>query len=240
MISLPIGKFSKLSKLAKHSLYFQHKLSQLFLFLAFSLFCFVLVEFRVAYSGYLTYSFLLWNLFLAWIPYLISFALTFFPSLRLHKLLSIGLIALWLLFFPNAPYILTDLFHLQERPIVPIWFDLALILSFALHALFLAFVSLSDLHDYLASHYHKYWAWAFSFISLVLSGFGIYLGRYLRWNSWDLLTNPKELIKDIGVIFANPTIYVRPYAMTLVFAILLIFCFLLVRSFRWRNAKKNV
>lgn len=222
---------SKLASLAKHSVYFKLKLFQLALLLSFSIFCFILVRFRVAYSGYPTYLFLIWNLFLAWIPYVISFALTFFPSLKVHKLLSAGLILMWLVFFPNAPYILTDLFHLKERAGVPIWFDLSLILAFALNALFLAFVSLSDLHDYLAARYHKYVAWVFSFISLILSGFGIYLGRYLRWNSWDLLTNPKELIKDIGIIFVNPTTYVRPYAMTAVFSVMLGFCYLIMRSF---------
>jgi hypothetical protein len=104
---------------------------------------FALIAVRVLITRELLFVFLLWNLFLAAIPFFLSAALHLAskpPKARL--LLPVGVV--WLLFFPNAPYLVTDLFHLEPRPGVPYWYDLALIMSCAWNGLMLAFASLLD------------------------------------------------------------------------------------------------
>src|SRR5258707_5924632 len=110
--------------------------------------CLALLAVRVVYSDSLNYSFLAWNLFLAWLPMLCSlFAYNAYKRLgRLSWLVVAGCALAWLLFFPNAPYILTDLMHLSPRPDAPLWFDVLLVIAFAWTGLFLGLVSLSLMH----------------------------------------------------------------------------------------------
>ena len=89
----------------------------------------MLVFFRIQWSGSLLYIFLIWNLFLAWVPFLFSLALTEFSKRSKSKIKMLSLFCGWLVFFPNSPYILTDLFHLSIGKAVPMWFDLVFILS---------------------------------------------------------------------------------------------------------------
>lgn len=131
-------------------------------------------------------------------------------------------ISLWLLFFPNAPYILTDLFHLRHREGAPLWFDLLLILSFAWTGLMLGYVSLVDIQQVVSRTYNKITGWLFAVAALMLSGFGIYLGRFERWNSWDVISNPKGLAKDILLPIINPLGNLRVWGISAAFAIFLI------------------
>lgn len=198
-----------------------------------------LEAFRVYYSGYGTYIFLIWNLFLAILPYIIS---TFF-LLYYRKINSIFLTAVilsaWLLIFPNAPYIVTDFFHLEPRVAVPYWFDLGLILSFAWNGLMLGFISLYDVQTALGRRFGAFKGWAFAIFSLVLGSFGIYLGRYERFNSWDILTNPVSLFIDIADRFIHPFSHPRTMLMTLLFSVVLIFGYVtLTALFRPRKAEK--
>jgi uncharacterized membrane protein len=89
----------------------------------FSIFCFHLFVFRVIYTGSLEFRFLNWNLFLAFIPWFLS-SVIILKDLQSNKLLLTFLILVWVLFFPNSPYILTDLFHLGTSSRAPVWFDL--------------------------------------------------------------------------------------------------------------------
>jgi uncharacterized membrane protein len=179
--------------------------------------------FRIYYSGFYTYLFLNWNLFLAILPYVIS---TFF-LLYYKKINSLPLTALilfsWLLLFPNAPYIVTDFFHLEPRANVPYWFDLGLIFSFAWNGLILGFISLYDIQTALARRFSAVKGWVFAIFSLVLGSFGIYLGRFERFNSWDILTNPMELFVDITNRLTHPMQHPRTLLMTILFSLLLIF-----------------
>ncbi|MBO2009070.1 DUF1361 domain-containing protein [Hymenobacter negativus] len=176
---------------------------------------------RAAMTGRLTFLFLIWNLFLAVIPFGLSTMLgTAKGSLKARILLPVG--AAWLLFFPNAPYILTDLFHLDTRPGVPLWYDLALILSCAWNGLMLAYASLSDMQR-LVQQRLGFWAgWGFATVALLLSSFGIYLGRYLRFNSWDVLTNPLSLFYDILNRILHPFSFPGTWGVTLVFGLFLL------------------
>ncbi|HEX8505641.1 MAG TPA: DUF1361 domain-containing protein [Hymenobacter sp.] len=180
----------------------------------------VLVVGRVVMTGRLTFLFLVWNLFLAVIPFALSTLLgTAKGPLRARLLVPVG--AAWLLFFPNAPYILTDLFHLDARPGVPLWYDLALILSCAWNGLMLAYASLSDMQRLVQLRLGVGAGWAFAGVALLLSSFGIYLGRYLRFNSWDVLANPLTLFYDIVNRILHPFSFPGTWGVTLVFGLFL-------------------
>jgi len=145
----------------------------------------------------------------------------------LNKNISVALlIASWLLFFPNAPYILTDLFHLQYRSTSrTIWFDLIEILSFAWAGLLFGLLSLMDI-EYLLLLKFKTKITSFIIITfLFMSGFGIYLGRFLRWNSWDIISNPIGLFNDIAERFMHPIHHPRTWGMTILMGILLNFIY---------------
>src|SRR5687768_15042246 len=158
--------------------------------------CFILFRIRIMLSGSTDYVFLIWNLFLAWIPlgmaYFVSFA-----KKRRYVLITVPLAAtLWLLFLPNAPYILTDLQHLSyPYGGVPVWFDMLLINWFAWTGLLLGIFSLFLMHDIVRRMIGRWAGWFFVLSVSLLSGLGIYLGRFLRWNSWDLLFRPLELLE---------------------------------------------
>lgn len=141
--------------------------------------------------------FLPWNLGLAWIPLLISMLYFNRQKHRISKAGQFLAWGLWLLFYPNAPYIVTDLVHLKLRSPVPVLFDFLLITSFAVTGLLIAHVSLTQMHEIVKKKRGKVIGWYFVGIVMVLTSFGIYLGRILRWNSWDIVTNPVGLLPDI-------------------------------------------
>ena len=183
---------------------------------------------RVLMTGHGTFLFLVWNLFLAVIPFALSTMLgTAKGPLRARLLVPVG--AAWLLFFPNAPYILTDLFHLERRAGVPLWYDLALILSCAWNGLMLAYASLADMQRLVELRLGVYSGWAFAALALLLSSFGIYLGRYLRFNSWDVLANPLTLFFDIVNRILHPFSFPGTWGVTLVFGLFLLVGYATVR-----------
>ncbi len=215
------------------------------LLLVFSVLCFVLSIIRVFASATPTFLFLNWNLFLAFVPWALSSTLIVFPYLQQKKLAVISLVGTWLLFFPNAPYILTDLFYLRLTSGMPMWFDLLLILSFAWVGLLFGFISLWDIEKILkryliTSRLHKVldFRWAISLFSsllLFIGSFGIYLGRYLRWNSWDIIAEPFALIYDIGDRFINPIDHPRTWGVTLFMGLFLNVVYWSLRLIKYRK-----
>ena len=195
--------------------------------------------FRVYYSGFNSYFFLIWNLFLAIIPYTISTLFLLYYK-KVNSFLLLGLIIFsWLLLFPNAPYIVTDFFHLEPKAKIPYWFDLGLILSFAWNGLILGFISLYDMQTALGRKFGVIKGWIFSIISLVLASFGIYLGRFERFNSWDIITNPVSLFIDIADRLIHPFAHLGTMLMTLLFSAILIFGYItLVSLFKPKKAEK--
>jgi uncharacterized membrane protein len=189
---------------------------------------------RVFYAGiWWHYSNLVWNLFLAWIPYLFSLlaAVLFrrYPRKWWLLLLPGGL---WLIFFPNAPYIVTDFLHLEYRPPVPLWYDIGLLATFAWTGCFLAIASLRTM-QFLVRHYlGRFLSWVFVAGALGLSGLGIYLGRFGRFNSWDLLFQPQDVLKDILVRVFNPFNNLRFFGFTLMFTAFLLVLYLMFTSIR--------
>ena len=185
-----------------------------------SVFSFMLTVFRIVYSNSFEFISLNWNLFLAFIPWFLS-SVIILKKLENNKILLSLLMLAWVLFFPNAPYILTDLFHLGHVPNAPIWFDLIMILSFALTGLLFGFVSLLDIEKIFSRYLDKS-KMVFVIIGfLFLSGFGIYVGRFLRWNSWDVFSQPLPLFSDILHRFANPLSHPKAWGLTILLGILL-------------------
>jgi len=190
-------------------------------FTILSIICFSLSIFRLIYSDTYIFFFLNWNLFLAFIPWLCSSLIMVYPNLRKRKLALTILILSWLLFFPNAPYILTDLFHLRMHTSMPIWFDLVLILCFAWTGLLFGIMSLWDIERILGNYLNKFFVRAIAVAMLFLGSYGIYMGRYLRWNSWDILTEPIAILFNVGRSLKDPIQHPGAWAMTVLMGIFL-------------------
>lgn len=188
---------------------------------AMSIFCLGLSVFRYWITDSTMFLFLNWNLFLAFIPWLASTVMMISPKLYGRKMVVLPVLGAWLLFFPNSPYILTDLFHLRHKSSVPIWFDLTLVLSFAWTGLIYGFVSLLDIEKMLRKNYGKNLTAISITLLLFIGSFGIYLGRYLRWNSWDIIQNPMGLLYDITERFAKPFEHPRTWGLTILMGLLL-------------------
>jgi len=191
--------------------------ARLVLFTALLLWCGVLIALRIARSHTVTYFFLVWNLFLAAIPLV---AAMLFARVR-STFARIAWFLIWLAFLPNAPYIATDFIHLRMRPPIPLWFDVALLLSCAATGILFAFTSVADVQSVIAERWGKRIAWTFALAVLVLCGFGIYLGRFLRWNSWDLATEPFAKMAYLAGSAAHPMSHPRTIAVTVIYGITL-------------------
>jgi len=165
--------------------------------------------------------FLIWNLFLAGIPYTISQLTKRSTWLKNSTVLLITTLSIWLLFLPNSPYIITDLIHLNHINSNLIWFDALLIFIFAANGLLLAILSMVDVYTVLKEKWSNTIASLSIVITSLLSGFGIYLGRYLRWNSWELFTHPNTLFQDIITSLQNT----KAIGITLSMACLLLLLF---------------
>ncbi len=184
------------------------------------IFCFSLSLMRVALTGSLMYIFLNWNLFLAMVPFFFS---SYIVSHRtvINRYSVLLLASAWLLFFPNSPYILTDLFHLHERDGMPKWFDLIMILSFAWAGLLFGFMSLFQIERILLEKLDTVKTCIIIVFLLFISGFGVYIGRFLRWNSWDIVSNPAALFTDIADRFIHPFSHGRTWGITILMGTLL-------------------
>jgi uncharacterized membrane protein len=143
------------------------------------------------------------------------------PNWAKNKISLIVLLIVWLLFFPNAPYIFTDLFHLRLKLAMPLWFDFTMIMSFAWTGLLFGFLSLWDIEKQLAKSMKRKYIAIISVALLFIGSFGIYIGRYLRWNSWDIISEPFKLIYDIGERIINPFSHPRAWGMTILMGIFL-------------------
>lgn len=159
---------------------------------------------RVIVTGDLAYVFLLWNLFLAFVPYAVSYWLLNNSRLSENKWRLTLALAVWLLFVPNSFYILTDLFHLDKISSAPKWFDLLLLLSFAWNGLLFGIISLRNVEIILQAIRGKSFSLFIVFLFMWLNAFGIYIGRYLRYNSWDVVVQPFSLFSDMIEVLLHP------------------------------------
>lgn len=167
------------------------------------------------------YRFLLWNLMLAWIPLLLG-VLIYLRWRRGASILELGLIiAMWLLFLPNAPYVATDLMHLQRTPATPLWVDGAMLAGFACTGMVLGLESVHLVHAVVRQRRGALAGWCSVVVVLSLASAGIFLGRFLRWNSWDVLVRPGERLAQLMSHLSDPSAVARAAAVTLVLTSLL-------------------
>lgn len=214
------------------------------------LFSGLLVATRMIHTGKNTFLFLVWNLFLAWVPYLISARLariqlptpsapqrsstgsSSHSSLR-SKLVFTALSLAWLLCIPNAFYIITDLFHLGDKyndHLMPQWYDLALILSFVWNGLLLGVLSVRQMEKNLKPLLPVHHELAFLYPVMWLNALGVYTGRYLRFNSWDLITDPFQLCRDIAHMLYHPLRSHYAWGMIFCYSILMTLMYLMIKK----------
>lgn len=204
--------------------------------------CCLLLIIRAVQTEQIRGLFLLWNLFLAWIPLFfallarrLSSSTMVTKSKQLFILVNLGL---WLLFFPNAPYLITDLIHLGEFERHILWFDTVGFFIAALAGICTGLYSLKVIHQVLNQFINNVLAWIVISASIVLSGFGLYLGRFAKFNSWDLFTHPFYLFRKSFQELQNPLAIQTTLVFTLVVAVLYVSMLILIPN---RDANlKNV
>ncbi len=202
----------------------------------FTVFAVSLCLLRMFKSDARSYVFMLWNLFLAFVPWWISSYVKQKHSLRWK---DAPLLLVWLLFLPNAPYMLTDLFHLKHRPPIPLWFDLVLILSFAFIGLLVFYRSLKDMITCFKKYMSAGMLACTTYAVFGLISFGLYLGRFLRFNSWDIM-HPGSLGKACCRLLLNERSLKDVTAFTLIFSAFLLFLFFMITQLeRKEEAVKN-
>jgi uncharacterized membrane protein len=174
-----------------------------------------LVAARILHARQLQYGFLVWNLLLAWLPFLLAVAF----QARVQAAgrcdwKSAGLAAAWLLFLPNAPYIFTDLVHLRHGVPGLFWVDLMLVLIVALIGLALGLGSVRIMHVLMARWLGGATGWVFVAAVAGLAALGVHLGRFVRLNSWDAAVAPLTVSREAGAsvlaMVANPQQAVFP------------------------------
>jgi uncharacterized membrane protein len=163
-----------------------------------------MVVFRVLYTEEQFSLFLVWNLFLGFIPYLLSSFLYYNIEWIESNKKFIPAAIVWLLFIPNSFYIITDLLHLKPRFSVPLWYDLMLLLSFAWNGILFGILSIRQMEKIFLVKWKVKTDLYFIYPVMFLNALGVYIGRYMRFNSWDVVTNPFQLIADILYLFRHP------------------------------------
>ncbi|MEP7341850.1 MAG: DUF1361 domain-containing protein [Acidobacteriota bacterium] len=195
--------------------------------------CLGLIALRAWHYHSTAQKWLVWNLFLAWLPTLGAFAaynLNHWPT-RLRWLLVIGFALLWLLFLPNAPYLVTDIIHLKQNSGVPLWYDLITLVTFAWTGSFLGLVSLYLMQELVRRMMGRVASWVFVVGVLMLNGFGVYFGRFLRWNSWDAVFRPASLLNDLVDGLLHPFEHLQTLAFAGLFTLLFSAVYLMMLSF---------
>jgi uncharacterized membrane protein len=186
----------------------RYKIGLFALLTAASIVCVSLVSARIGYSDSRRYTSLIWNLFLAWIPFVLAYLAYVMSWSRALMYVAIPVFAfLWLIFFPNAPYILTDLQHLGDRVSnVPLWYDVILLVWFSWTGMLLGVVSLNLMQEIIRRHLGRLAGWIFVFVVAGLTSVGLYVGRFIRLNSWDILQDPSGTADDLFSWIMDPSL----------------------------------
>lgn len=195
---------------------------------AISVFAVVMSVMRFFVTGYTIYLFMLTNLFLAFVPWFIS------SIIQTHEIknrfLFVILLFFWIIFFPNAPYMLTDLIHLGKNRAAPLWYDLIMLLTYGFAGLYYAFVSLGVMEEKLSRKWNLRAVKFVRVIFIYVTCFGVYLGRFLRWNSWDLIGNPAALLHDVCRRVFLPFNYPGAWGFTILGGTLLNLIYMIMKS----------
>ncbi len=194
----------------------------------YTLFCFSFIFIRNIVENNFKYNFLIWNLFLGFLPFLIAIIIQQFEKQINNLLLIIGS-AMWLLFYPNSPYIITNLIHIQASS-TSVLYDTLLIFSFSMLSLFFGFYSLKLLQTVLIKKISKNITYIILFVSLLLSSFGIYLGRILRLNSWDVFVKPLKVFSTVFEHLFPITKNPETYTIIILFSLIQLFLLFLMKD----------
>ncbi|MGE5073939.1 MAG: DUF1361 domain-containing protein [Anaerolineae bacterium] len=196
-----------------------------------SVICVSLVAARIARTGTTGYTNLVWNLFLAWIPFVLAYIAYMLSWRRPMTYIVIPVFAfLWLIFFPNAPYILTDLQHLGKYAgNVPIWYDVILLVWFSWTGMLLGIVSLNLMQEIVKREIGRLAGWIFVLLVSALTSIGVYLGRFVRLNSWDILKNPLQIASNVSDWLEDPSArslgFIALYTLFFIFVYLTLYAF---------------
>lgn len=196
-----------------------------------TMFALAMLAARMVYTGTRGHGWLAWNLFLAWLPFLLSLLIYARAKGGASWRVLVPLGLLWLVFFPNAPYLVTDFKHLGPGGSVPLLYDVLLISAAAWAGLLLGLTSLFLIHAVARRLVGAPNAWALVVGVLGLSSFGIYLGRVQGWNSWDVIVHPAALARQIGSGLLDPLAYPRPIGLTVLFTSFLLASYIVLYSF---------
>lgn len=189
------------------------RVATFFAFVLASGLCGAMLLVRAAETGSNGYRFLVWNLFLAWVPFLLALALYDANRRGTSRTWQIGLGVAWLLFLPNAPYIVTDFLHVGVIVGAPIWFDAALVAAFAATGVMLGLGSLLLVQSVVSRACGELWGWLMLAPLLGLCSVGIALGRVYRFNSWDALSQPDAVLRVVVDGLADPASAARGIAL---------------------------
>lgn len=199
------------------------------------IFSIILNLLRVIIWGKLSFIYILWNIFLAILPFIVSSVLLNLNNYKkIKKSVMFLFLFVWLLLIPNAPYIITDLIHIGEVRAVPVLFDSFLLFSSALVGLMFGFYSTYQIESALQFYYSRITSQRIIFIFVFIMSFGIYLGRFLRFNSWDIFTKPHLIYIGIIEIITNYSNFIEASLYTLLFSI-----FIIISYLSFKLIKKN-
>lgn len=187
---------------------------------------------RLWHAREITFIFLNWNLFLAWIPFVSIRAMAFVPSRSSYLPLRGFLMGICFFFLPNAPYIITDLIHLKWNDDPFIWFDALLIFSYAWTGLLLFLATFNEISLRLQTKLPTIAVQGILLSLAMLCGYGIYLGRFIRLNSWDVIRHPESLVSLTLERILDPFAHPRTVGVTLFFGLFLWLGFHTVQALR--------
>lgn len=198
--------------------------------LASSGFSCLLLPGRMIATGSLEYIFLPWNLFLAFVPYCITLWMTRNVSILENRMKLIMALSVWLLFIPNSFYIVTDLFHFARIRTAPKWFDLLLIFSFAWNGILFGILSLRRVETIIVLLRGKQFSVFIVFGVMWLCAFGIYIGRFLRYNSWDVITDPFSLAGEMLDMIMHPLANEYAWGMTFCYSVFMTIIYFTIKK----------
>jgi uncharacterized membrane protein len=188
---------------------------------------------RVIFFGSTAFLYIFWNIFLAFIPYIISSILVLRTNKdNMSKVFFVAGFILWFLFLPNAPYVITDFIHLGRIHSVPVMFDIFVLFSSAWVSLLMGLYSLLNMEKIFLLRFTNKVTNIIMVLIILFASFGMYLGRYLRFNSWDFFVSHNFLISSILKVVKEPNSYENMYAYTALF-----FAFIYISFISFKNTK---
>jgi glycosyltransferase involved in cell wall biosynthesis/uncharacterized membrane protein len=196
---------------------------------ALSLFVVAMIVVRVLYTGSSDHTAIAWNLCLAWVPFVLALLVSSHAMAARMPVVAASAL-LWLLFLPNAPYLVTDLKYVGQSHRVPVLYDVLLLSAAAWTGLLLGLTSVLLMHGLGRRFVGALRAWALVVAVLALSSLGIYLGRIQRWNTWDVVLRPGTLVHAAWHMALHPFGHPRPIAMTILLTFFLLAAYLVLYS----------